>query len=440
MDLSRLLDLPHGLRAVEARILAAVVEVAICSHRPTSHCPRCGIPSPHIHRYYRRTVMDISCAGRAVRLRLQVRKFRCPLSDCAQKVFTERLPEYVRAWARKTLRLVETLTAVGMAVGGRGTETVAPALGLTVSDHTILRLLASRPEPAAARVSVLDVDDFAFRRRRAYGMVLLDLEQHRVIDLLPDRSQRTFALWLHEHPEVRIISRDRGGDYAAGANIGAPQAAQIADRFHLLKHAGRDPGTLFDPAPCGPESGGTGAGPGGCRGSFHPAHPGRGTPSAGTSCGPLRALRTRGGAPSASAKEEVTTYSAHTTRWLLWKAGAELREGEARYVAALKEICPQIAQAQALLERFRTLVIERHPDHLDSWLDEWAQSGISELVGFAQGLRRDYAAVQAALRYQWSQGPVEGHVNRLKTIKRQMYGRAGFALLRRRVLSEPAAA
>ncbi len=109
-------------------------------------------------------------------------------------------------------------------------------------------------------------------------------------------------------------------------------------------------------------------------------------------------------------------------------------------MAALKELCPQIAQAQALLERFRTLVIERHPDHLDSWLDEWAQSGISELVGFAQGLRRDYAAVQAALRYQWSQGPVEGHVNRLKTIKRQMYGRAGFALLRRRVLSEPAAA
>lgn len=238
MDLSRLLDLPQGLRVVEARILAAVVEVAICSHRPTSHCPRCGIPSPHIHRYYRRTVMDISCAGRAVRLRLQVRRFRCPLSDCAQKVFTERLPEYVRAWARKTLRLVETLTAVGMAVGGRGTETVAPALGLMVSDHTILRLLASRPEPAAPRVSVLGVDDFAFRRRRAYGMVLLDLEQHRVIDLLPDRSQRTFALWLHEHPEVRIISRDRGGDYAAGASIGAPQAAQIADSFHLLQHAG----------------------------------------------------------------------------------------------------------------------------------------------------------------------------------------------------------
>lgn len=169
MDLSRLLDLPHGLRVVEARILASVVEVVICSHRPTSPCPRCGITSAHIHSYYRRTVMDVSCAGRIVRLRLHMRKFRCPVGVCSQKVFTERLPDYVRPWARKTVRLVEVLTALGMAVGGRGTETLAPGLGLRVSDPTVLRLLARRPEPAEPRVEVLGVDDFAFRRRRPAG-------------------------------------------------------------------------------------------------------------------------------------------------------------------------------------------------------------------------------------------------------------------------------
>ena len=140
------------------------------------------------------------------------------------------------------------------------------------------------------------------------------------------------------------------------------------------------------------------------------------------------------------AKGEVIHYSAHKTRWFLWKSTADLSESEADYVAALKGRCPQIAAAQKLLLRFRTLVTERDVEHLDLWLDQCEHSAISEVVGFAQGVRRDYAAVRAALRYAWSQGPVEGHVNRIKTIKRQMYGRAGFTLLRRRVLAQQAPA
>lgn len=87
-------------------------------------------------------------------------------------------------------------------------------------------------------VTMLGVDAFACRRGRSSGTILLDGERHCVIDLLPDRSPLPFALWVQQHPEVRRISRDRGGDYAAGAKMGAPHAEHIADRFHVLKNAG----------------------------------------------------------------------------------------------------------------------------------------------------------------------------------------------------------
>jgi len=143
-------------------------------------------------------------------------------------------------------------------------------------------------------------------------------------------------------------------------------------------------------------------------------------------------------AAAVAAKQEVKSYSAHRTRWLFWKPASDLSVGEARYVATLTRLCPQIATAQTLLRAFCALLRERTSARLDPWLNQCEASGILEGVGFAQGIRRDYAAVSAAATAEWSQGAVEGHVNRLKMLKRQMYGRAGFALLRRRVLHQAA--
>jgi transposase len=136
------------------------------------------------------------------------------------------------------------------------------------------------------------------------------------------------------------------------------------------------------------------------------------------------------------AKEEATASSARKTRGLLWKPSSDLTDAHARYVTALTSRCPPIADAHTVLERFRAIVSERQIAQWDAWLEPGERCGICALVGFAQGLRRDYVAVKAALRSEWSQGPVEGHVNRLTPIKRQMYGRAGFALLRRRILTQ----
>ena len=159
----------------------------------------------------------------------------------------------------------------------------------------------------------------------------------------------------------------------------------------------------------------------------------------------VRAWRTTPPAPGAPGRPlpaytEVIYYSVRKTRWLLMKTPTDLSESETAYVARLRQLCPPIAEAQQLVTEFRLILTDRSLDRLESWLERCKQSGISELVGFARGIRRDYAAVQSAVRYDWSQGPVEGHVIRLKMLKRQMYGRAGFALLRRRVLAQMARA
>jgi transposase len=85
-------------------------------------------------------------------------------------------------------------------------------------------------------VHILGIDDWAWKKGQTYGTILVDLETRRPIELLPDRSTETAEAWLRTHPEVDIVSRDRGGEYAAAAKKGAPQAQQIADRFHLLKN------------------------------------------------------------------------------------------------------------------------------------------------------------------------------------------------------------
>src|SRR5207249_3222043 len=154
---------------------------------------------------------------------------------CPRRIFTERLPALAAPFARKTTRLSTHLQADGVALGGDPGARHAAAEGKVVSARTLLRLVRLLPLPPVGALTVIGVDDWAKRKGQTYGTIIVDLERHRVVDLLPDRTARTLASWLAAHPGIALIARDRGGAYADGARQGAPEAVQVADRFHLLK-------------------------------------------------------------------------------------------------------------------------------------------------------------------------------------------------------------
>jgi len=128
------------------------------------------------------------------------------------------------------------LPALGLATSAEVSERVAPSLGMLVSAPTLLRRLRAVACPPPTSVRILGVDDWAWKKGQTYGTILVDLEKRCTIDLLADRKEETLTAWLLTHPEIDVISRDRGGEYAAAAKKGAPQAKPIADKFHLLKN------------------------------------------------------------------------------------------------------------------------------------------------------------------------------------------------------------
>jgi transposase len=398
--------------------------------------------------------------------------------------------------------------------------------------------------PEGPAPEIIGLDDWAWRKGNRYGTIIVDLQRGCPIDVLEDRAADTVATWLQAHPDVTIVARDRAEAYAAGIRQGAPNATQVADRFHLLKHLASALQEVFsvyhreidqrnhvphDEVPAqDDDTGATSTEPPvpmtkaqqqiahnrakrvaeyaqaqalGQQGwtikaisahlgrhhrtvkkylgaSTFPERPPRRRPS--SILAPYKAyLRERWQAGCRSAKElyhemqaqgfpgKYSIVAAYISRlrppqgritrrrqsgspvttvevdkpltpsratWLVMRREATLTEDEKQQLARLHAQAGAIAEAITLTQDFAGLVRQRQPDQLDTWLERATASGLQAFKSFANGLRADYDAVKAGITLRWSNGPVEGQINRLKMLKRQMYGRAGICLLRQRVL------
>jgi len=542
--------LPKGLDLQTLRIETGRVSICVSSGTRRSVCPLCGRGSSRVHSRYARTVSDLPWHGISVELEVLARRFFCDEASCERKIFCERLPE-VAARARKTVRLEEALLAIALELGGRAGARLALELGIVAARDALLRRIKGAPLPEVGKVRVLGVDDFAFKKGNAYGTILVDLERHKVVDLLPECSQESLANWLRQHPGVEVATRDRSRIYREGIAKGAPQAAQVADRWHLLHGLAlgleefllrkrpalgraaalgtsgeeeRPPGSIDEgdvstlPVRLGRPYGSV-------EGPAHKRHErlverwkdirrlhlaGASVKDiaewVGTSQSTVYRFRELAEPPPRPGFKRRASVLDPYLPYLLgrWNEGCrsakrlhqEIREmgyrhsvdtvnrllssfrhteGQgkklplaprakrgsmagatptAKNVAALfmrreemlseeqkeylQRLCASdraLADARRLTQDFAGMVRNVEGDKLDGWLAEAKASEAHAMKKFAVSLEKDLSAVRAGLTERWSNGPVEGLVNKLKLVKRQGYGRAGFGLLRARVLA-----
>ncbi|MBA3389765.1 MAG: ISL3 family transposase [Rubrobacter sp.] len=226
--------IPEELHVEEISFDGDLATIYASTANLVAECPLCEQPSSRIHGCYVRTLADLPWCGKPARLRVRVRKFFCDEASCERKIFAERLKEVALPFARGTDRQREALEWIAFALGGEAGARLAREIGLLVSPDTLLNRIRGAFHEDAGDVRVVGVDDFGFRRGNGSGTIMVDLERHKIVDILEGHSTELIARWLGQRPSLEVVARDRSNVCREGIDAGAPKARQVADRWHLL--------------------------------------------------------------------------------------------------------------------------------------------------------------------------------------------------------------
>jgi len=223
-----------GCRVERVRQRDGEMVIVVRAQALDAACPDCRRRSTAVHSTYVRHPADLPSLGRGVRLAVRVRRFYCRTVTCVRRTFAEAFRGLLDRRAQRTRRLAAAQQRVAVQVGGEAAARLLTGLAMPTSADSLLRLVRRAPLAVRRTPRVLGVDDWALKRGRTYGTILVDLEARHVVDLLPDRTAPTLAAWLRPRPPVAVIARDRSTEYARAATLAAPHARQVADRWHLL--------------------------------------------------------------------------------------------------------------------------------------------------------------------------------------------------------------
>lgn len=231
---------PLGFVVEAVKIVGERVQVRLRSRNTTAACPDCGRSSRRVQSRYVRRPSDLPFSGRRVELTIVARRFWCNAVLCGRRIFCEQFDKDVLArYGRRTQRLETIVHHLGLALGGRPAAAFADRLMVPVSNDTLLRVVRRRIADRNDDLNVIGIDDFAFKRGQTYGTIVCDLERRRAITLLPDRALDTSRSWLAGHQSISVVARDRGGGYGEAIAKALPNAAQVADRWHLMENSSR---------------------------------------------------------------------------------------------------------------------------------------------------------------------------------------------------------
>nr|WP_223186590.1 ISL3 family transposase [Streptomyces sp. CBMA29] len=396
-----------------------------------------------------------------VLVELTVRRLYCENADCLRRTFVEQVEGLTVRYGRRTPASRRILEAVAVALAGRAGSRFAVVLGSVVSRTALLRRVMALPDPHWPEPGVLGVDDFATRRGQHYGTVIIDCATGRPLDLLPGRDAKALASWLRKDPGVEIICGDRGGSYADGARTGAPQAVQIADRFHIWQDLGTAvktsvrrhnaclrpstrPDSTASTSAADPASTAKAMSPiearirerhtavhalfdqgHGIREIARELHIGGNTDR--------RTARAEAPEQLLAGRRQPRPGQLDPYKWMM-RQPDRLRDEDRQQLAQVLARGPEPDATSRLVRGFAEILTIRSGQHLKGWITAVRAENVPGLHRFATGLEKDWDAVTQGLTSHWNSGPVEGHVNHIKMIKRQMFGRAKLPLLRKRVL------